>query len=302
MHLMKKKIIIVCGPTGVGKTDLSIKLALHFQAEIISFDSRQFFIETTIGTAKPDAEQLATVPHHFINSHHVWEYFSAGEFAAACNELMSKERDKNFVLVGGSGMYIDALVNGLDDLPAKDFAIRKELDLIFETGGIEALQQKLKLLDEVFFSEVDIFNKQRLMRAIEVCLVSGKTYSSFLNQKKHEFNFQPIFIGLNLDREVLYNRINLRVDQMLADGLQKECEQLMEYKDCNALKTVGYKELFAYLNGQITCIEAVNLIKQHTRNYAKRQLTWFRRNKQIKWFEPSDFSAIVQYIDEQKQG
>lgn len=294
---MKKKVIIVCGPTGVGKTDLSIALALHFNAEIISFDSRQFFIETTIGTAKPDAEQLATVPHHFINSHHVWEYFSAGQFAAACNELMNKNPDKNFVLVGGSGMYIDALVNGMDDLPAQDEAIRKQLDLIFEEGGIEALQQKLKALDEQYFNQVDTFNKQRLMRAIEVCLVSGRTYTSFLNQKKYDFNFEPIFIGLNMNREVLYNRINLRVDHMIAGGLQKECEQLIQFKDCNALKTVGYKEMFACLNREIDLAEAISLIKQHSRNYAKRQLTWFRRNPLIKWFEPSDTVEIIRYID-----
>lgn len=297
IDVMKKKIIIVCGPTGVGKTDLSIALALHFKSEIISFDSRQFFIETTIGTAKPGAAQLAAAPHHFINSHHVWEYFSAGQFATACNELMNKNPDKNFVLVGGSGMYVDALVNGMDDLPAKDEAIRNQLDLIFEEDGIEALQLKLKSLDEQYYNQVDTFNKQRLMRAIEVCLVSGKTYTSFLNKKKYDFNFEPIFIGLDLSREVLYNRINSRVDLMIAEGLQKECEQLIQYSNCNALKTVGYREMFAHINNEISLAEAIGLIKQHSRNYAKRQLTWFRRNPLIKWFDPNNTIEIIRYIE-----
>ena len=294
---MKKKLIIVCGPTGVGKTAVSIALALHYNAEIISFDSRQFFIETTVGTAKPDATQLATVPHHFINSHHVWEYFSAGKFASECNKLLNNNPEKNYILVGGSGMYIDALVNGMDNLPAQDVAVRKQLDLIFEEGGIESLQQKLKVLDEQYYHEVDLFNKQRLMRAIEVCLISGKTYTSFLNQKKHEFNFSPVFIGLNINREILYNRINLRAESMIADGLQKECEQLTQFKECNAMKTVGYKEMLACINNKINLAEAINLIKQHTRNYAKRQLTWFRKNPLIKWFEPDAVADIIQFID-----
>ncbi len=294
---MKKKIIIVCGPTGIGKTDLSISLAQHYNAEIISFDSRQFFIETTIGTAKPEPQQLAAVKHHFINSHHVWEYFSAGQFADACNELLNSNPEKNYVLVGGSGMYIDALVNGLDNLPAKDAAIRQQLDDWYAEGGIEILQQKLRALDEDYFNEVDIFNKQRLMRAIEVCLVSGLTYTSFLNQKKYEFNFHPVFIGLDTNREILYNRINLRVDKMIADGLELECRKLMEYKTCNALKTVGYKEMFDYLDGKISVTEATNLIKQHSRNYAKRQLTWFRKNQSIKWFAPDELKSIMEHID-----
>ena len=294
---MKKKIIIVCGPTGIGKTDLSIALALHYNAEIISFDSRQFFIETNIGTAKPDEQQLAAVKHHFINSHHVWEYFSAGQFADACNELMHSNPEKNYVLVGGSGMYIDALVNGMDNLPAKDFAIRQQLDDWYAEGGIEILQQKLKALDNEYFNVVDQFNKQRLMRAIEVCLVSGQTYTSFLNQKKHEFNFHPVFIGLDMEREILYNRINLRVDKMLAEGLENECMQLTQYKTCNALKTVGYKEMFQYLEGALTLTEATNLIKQHSRNYAKRQLTWFRKNQAVKWFAPDELENSIQHID-----
>lgn len=296
--MQKRKIIIVCGPTGVGKTDVSIELAKEFNAEIISFDSRQFFIETEIGTAKPDEYQLEQVVHHFVNTHHIWESFSAGHFAQTCTAFLNDDLNskKNFILVGGSGMYIDALVNGLDNLPGEDAAIRLQLDELFALNGMEPLQNLLMKLDFEYYKKVDINNKQRVMRALEVCMSSGKTYTSFLLGKKAEFPFDPIFIGIDLERSVLYERINNRVDAMLAAGLQSECEQLIAYKNCHALKTVGYKEIFEFLEGNTSYSEAVNLIKQHTRNYAKRQLTWFRKNKNIKWFKPDEIKAIESYI------
>ncbi|MEO8146948.1 MAG: tRNA (adenosine(37)-N6)-dimethylallyltransferase MiaA [Bacteroidia bacterium] len=295
----KKILIIICGPTAVGKTDVSIAVAKHLGAEIISFDSRQFFVETNIGTAKPDAEQLAAVKHHFINSHHVWEHFSAGEFADACLALLnaSENKQQQFVMVGGSGLYIDALVNGMDDLPGKDEPIRQQLDQLYDEKGIGALQEKLKAFDEKYYNTVDLNNKQRLMRALEVIQLSGKPYSSFLGNSQHAFNFIPVYIALDLNRDELYKRINNRVDTMMQGGLKEECIRLMEYKTCNALKTVGYKEMFEHIEGKYSLDEAVTLIKQHTRNYAKRQLTWFRKNKNFKWFNPDDLNAIISHVD-----
>lgn len=296
---MQKKIIIICGPTGAGKTDVSIELAKKYGAEIISFDSRQFYIETTIGTAKPDTVQLEEVRHHFINSHHIWQSFSAGQFVDACNAFFNavESKNKKFILVGGSGMYIDALVYGLDNMPGEDSNIRHLLDQMFAEKGMEVLQVELKKLDPEYYQKVDINNKQRVMRALEVCLISGKTFTSFLGNKLSQFDFKPIYIGIDLDRNVLYERINNRVDNMIATGLQNECMQLIDFKNHNALKTVGYKEMFEFIAGKATQDETISLIKQHTRNYAKRQLTWFRKNKDIKWFKPNETNAIAAYIE-----
>lgn len=293
-----KPLIIICGPTAVGKTSVAIDVAKHFGAEIISFDSRQFYIETCVGTAKPDEQQLNEIKHHFINSHHIWENFSAGQFAYSCAAFLNATENatKQFILVGGSGLYIDALINGMDDLPGMSVAIREQLAKLFHDEGIAGLQQQLKAKDPVYYDVVDINNRQRLMRALEVIEISGKPYSSFLGKQKHEPDSKTIYIGLNIPREQLYQRINARVDVMVQNDLKEECLQLKDYMLCNALKTVGYKEVYEHLNGKFSWDETVKLIKQHTRNYAKRQLTWFRKNENIKWFHPDDLDLIIDYI------
>ncbi len=296
-------MVVICGPTAVGKTAVAIDIARNLNAEIISFDSRQFFIETNIGTAKPGEDQLKAIKHHFVNSHHVWENFSAGDFAEQCNALLNQPEnaDKKYVLVGGSGLYIDALITGMDDLPGYSLPIRQKLDVIYETNGISALQQLLKEKDEVYYHKVDINNKQRLMRALEVIELSGQPYSALLGKKKSAFDFPVIYIGLNIDRQLLYERIDARVDEMIALGLKNECISLLNYKGINALKTVGYKEMFECLEGKKSMSETIALIKQHTRNYAKRQLTWFRKNKNIIWFSPFELKNIQMHIDKEMQ-
>ncbi|HQV00439.1 MAG TPA: tRNA (adenosine(37)-N6)-dimethylallyltransferase MiaA, partial [Bacteroidia bacterium] len=240
---MQRKLIVVGGPTGIGKTDVSIILALALDAEIISFDSRQFFIETQIGTAKPTIDQLKKVKHHFINSHHVWQPFTAGAFAQTCNKLISENPSQNFVLVGGSGMYIDAWLHKLDDLPLMDATYRKQLDVWYENNGIAFLQAMLKQADPTYYYTVDLFNKQRVMRALEVCHLGNKPYSAYLAGKEKNV-MEVIKLGLNMPRQQLYNRINCRVDSMIAAGLVNECKLLLPYKEMQALKTVGYKEMF----------------------------------------------------------
>ena len=281
----QKSLIVICGSTATGKTDIAIAVAKHFNTEIISADSRQIFRETNVGTAKPSAQQLKEVPHHFINSHSIHDAMNTGIYEDACIALLDNlfAKQGTVVMAGGTGLYINAVLNGIDNLPTSDAHVRNELQLTFNEKGITALQEQLKRLDPVTFSNIDLQNPNRVMRALEVCLVTGKPFSSFLNRKKTERNFKSIVIGIEKNRSELYNGINQRVDKMIEDGLVKEAEELLPLRHLNALQTVGYKELFDYFENKISLPEAIEKIKQHTRNYAKRQLTWFKKTEGIVW-------------------
>ena len=298
---MPKFLITVIGPTAIGKTVLAIEVAKHFKCEIISADSRQFFKEMTIGTAVPSAEELADVPHHFIQNIHIVEDYSVGCFErdalAKLEELFST--NDFAVMVGGSGLYIDAVLKGFDDFPDIDPAIRQQLIADFEAKGIEYLQSELERLDPVHYQNVAKENPQRLMRALEVCLGTGRPYSSFLNIKKNSRGFTPIIIGLEAEREVMYDRINRRVDIMVQQGLIDEAKNLYPHRQLNALQTVGYRELFSHFDGEITLDFALEEIKKNTRRFAKRQLTWFKRTEGAAWFDFTTPPAqIINYITE----
>ena len=294
----KKKLFVIVGPTAVGKTALSIQLAKAFDTEILSADSRQFFKEMSIGTAKPTATEMGNIKHHFIDSHSISEEYNVGKFETEAIQVLNTlfETKDYAILVGGSGLYIDAVCNGLDELPEASAEIRQQLKSLYEQKGIIALQEQLKVLDLLYYNQVDLNNPQRLMRALEVCMSTGKTYSEQRAGKTKARNFTTIKIGLNTSREELYNRINARVDEMINQGLLDEVKSLVSYQNKNALQTVGYKELFDYLENKTSLEQAIELIKQHTRNFAKRQLTWFKRDEQIQWFEPNEFEKIKQYI------
>jgi tRNA dimethylallyltransferase len=295
---LKKKLVVIAGPTAVGKTDLSIEVARLFSTEIISADSRQFYKEMNAGTAKPAARQLKEIKHHFINSLSVTQDYNAGLFEADCINVLEKLFQQHDVLVmaGGAGLYINAVLNGVDDLPKADAGIRKSLNEKFEKEGIDFLQKQLQRLDPEYYKKADIQNPQRIMRALEVCLVSGKTYSSFLGNKNVKRDFDAVVIGLQDEKEMLYNRINERVDQMITNGLEEEVKNLLPYKNNNALRTVGYKELVQYFEGAISLEEAIELIKKNTRNYAKRQMTWFRKMKEITWFNTGENEKVLKHL------
>ncbi|RZT93313.1 tRNA dimethylallyltransferase [Ancylomarina subtilis] len=298
---MSKTLIVLLGPTGVGKTDLSIRIARHFNTEITSSDSRQVYREMRIGTAVPEKEQLEAVKHHFIHSHSIHDYFSSWECEQKTLALLNekfKEKDQ-MLMVGGSMMYIDAVCNGIDLIPTISPELRKEVCDRYEKNGLEAMQAELKELDPIFYDQVDLQNAKRVIHAVEVCLMSGKPYSSLRTNKTKERNFNIIKIGLNRDRTELYNRINQRVDMMIADGQIEEARDLFEFKDLNSLNTVGYKELFEHFKGNISLDKAIELIKRNSRHYAKRQLSWFRRDEKIKWFHPDQEDEIIAYLDEQ---
>lgn len=293
-------LVVVVGPTGVGKTAVAIQLAKHFRTEVISADSRQMYRELPIGTAAPTNEEMQGVPHHFIGNLTVTERADAGKWANEARVLLDQLFQKHEVVIcaGGSGLYIDALLYGMDELPERDEKLRAELKALFEKEGIAPLQQKLKQLDPEYYAEVDINNPKRLIRAIEVCMVSGEKYSSMRSGVAKELPFNVAKIGLEMDREELYNRINLRVDKMMQDGLEEEARRVYPMKEHNALHTVGYRELFDYFEGKTTLERAVELIKQHSRNYAKRQMTWWRRDAAIQWFANYQENAIVDFIAE----
>ncbi len=288
------------GPTAIGKTDLAIRLAQHFKTEIISADSRQFFKEMSIGTAKPSAAELESAKHHFINSHSILDAFSVGDFEKEGLKKLTAifAKEQMAILVGGSGLYINAITQGFDNLPKAPPELRDELNELLSSKGIEALQQQLKALDPDYFAEVDTNNPQRLIRALEVCISTGKAFSSFRTSTTQNRPFKIIKIGLNIDRELLYQRINQRVDLMMEQGLLDEVKRLLPYRDLNALQTVGYHELFTYLDGKCSLEEALEKIKQNTRRFAKRQLTWFRKDTDIAWFEPGQTPEIIRYVEE----
>jgi tRNA dimethylallyltransferase len=300
-----KYLITIIGPTAIGKTSLSIALAQQFQCEIISCDSRQFFKEMRIGTAVPTDLELAAAPHHFIQNKSIFENYSVGDFEkeaiAKLNELF---KTNNFaILVGGSGLYVDAILKGFDSFPDIDTSIREKVNENYEQHGISYLQDQLALLDSNYFKKISLENPQtlqnpqRLMRFVEVCIGTGKPYSSFLNQAKNNRNFTPIIIGLEAERSVMYDRINQRVDIMINDGLLAEAEQLYPHKELNALQTVGYRELFAHFDGENTLDFAIDEIKKNTRRFSKRQLTWFKRTENAQWFDfETDRKTIINYI------
>ncbi|KGO86729.1 tRNA delta(2)-isopentenylpyrophosphate transferase [Flavobacterium rivuli WB 3.3-2 = DSM 21788] len=297
----KKYLIAVIGPTAIGKTALAIQIAQHFNCEIISADSRQFFIEMAIGTAVPSAEELAAAPHNFIQNISVFEEYTVGDFERdAIAKLAELFLTNDYaVLVGGSGLYIDAILKGFDDFPDVEPDVRESLKANYELHGIEYLQQQLQLLDPVHYEKVAKENPQRLMRALEVCIGSGRPYSSFLNIKKNSRTFTPVIIGLEAGRQLMYDRINQRVDIMVEAGLIDEARELYPNKSLNALQTVGYRELFSYFDGEFTLPFALEEIKKNTRRFAKRQMTWFKRTEGAKWFDfKTPLTEIINYIEE----
>lgn len=284
--ILSKRLIVILGPTASGKTTLSIALAKHLNTEIISADSRQFYREMAIGTAKPSDEEQDGVKHHFIDSHSIEEVFSAGEFEQAALGVLDTifKTNDDAICVGGSGMYIDALCEGLDDIP-RDLTIRTELNSFVQENGLETLKEELKNKDREFYNQIDLNNPQRLIRAIEVIRITGKKYSELRRKQHKKRPFEIVKFGISHDREILYDRINRRVDIMVQEGLFLEVESLIKHRGHNALNTVGYKEIFDYLDGKFTKEEAIELIKRNTRRYAKRQLTWFRKDPSIIWLD-----------------
>ena len=296
---MAKYLITVVGPTAIGKTALSINLAKYFNCDIISCDSRQFFKEMQIGTAVPSTEELATAKHHFIQYKSIFENYTVGDFEkeaiAKLDELFVT--NDYVVMVGGSGLYVDAVLKGFDDFPEVSTSVRSAVTSNYEKSGIEYLQTELEKRDPNYFSVVAKENPQRMMRALEVCIGSEKPYSSFLNQKKNTRNFTPILIGLEAERSTIYDRINQRVDIMINKGLLAEAKELFPNKDLNALQTVGYRELFRYFEGKISLEFAIEEIKKNTRRFAKRQLTWFKRNEGTMWFDYlANQNEVTDYI------
>jgi tRNA dimethylallyltransferase len=292
-------LIVVVGPTAIGKTSMAIKIAQHFGCDIISCDSRQFFKEMTVGTAVPSESELEAAKHHFIHNKSIFEEYTVGDFEKeAISTLDEIFKTNDFaVMVGGSGLYVDAVLKGFDDFPDVDPAVRESLTEKYKVSGIEYLQEELKKLDPDYFATVDTENPQRLMRALEVTIGSGKPYSTFLKGKENKRHFIPILIGLEADRDIMYDRINRRVDIMMNEGLLDEAKRLYTHKELNALQTVGYRELFSYFNSEITLDFAVSEIKKNTRRFAKRQMTWFKRNENIAWFNFTEAeSKIISHI------
>ncbi|WP_372754648.1 tRNA (adenosine(37)-N6)-dimethylallyltransferase MiaA [Mariniflexile sp.] len=300
---MPKFLISIIGPTAIGKTALSIKLANYFNTEIISADSRQFFKEMQIGTAAPSKEELAAAKHHFIHHKTIQENYNVGAFEKDALLTLNKlfEEHETVVMVGGSGLYIDAVTKGLDDFPEVDPDIRVTLNNKLDTEGLHFLQEQLKRLDEVSYNTIAIDNPHRVIRALEICVGTGKPYSSYLNKKSNIRPFKVISVGLTAERETIYSRINQRVDIMINDGLLDEVKNLLPYKNLNALNTVGYKELFNYLEGEWTLDFAVSEIKKNSRRFAKRQLTWFKRNQDTLWFDYlENTDTIIKALETQK--
>lgn len=295
-----KFLIVIAGPTAVGKTAVAIQLAMHYHTEIVSADSRQIFKELSIGVARPSEEELTEVKHHFIANKSIHDYCSAGEYEreviALLDELF-KTKDA-IILCGGTGFYINALLNGFDEMPQIDDNIRLELNRQFQDFGLEHLQDKLQELDEETYNTIDICNTQRVIRALEVCIGTGQKFSSFKRKSEVQRNFIPVKIGLNVSKEQLHHNINSRVDEMMRTGFLEEAKSVYDFRNHNALQTVGYKELFDFLEEKTSLEEAVQLIKLHTRQYAKRQLTFFNKHKDYTWFEPKQIPAIISFIDD----
>lgn len=296
-----KQLIVIAGPTAVGKTSFAIELALHFNTEIISADSRQVFREMNIGTAKPSSQELSIVKHHMIDSLSLTEDYDAGKFSEEAEELLKELflRLDKIVVVGGSGMYIKALCDGLDSMPEVADDIREELNKLWMNGQRENLLEELQQHDPEYYEAVDHNNRQRVIRGIEVFRATGIPYTTFRKGKKKVINrdYSVVKIGLELDREDLYSRINDRMDQMIMDGLFDEARELYAQRELNALQTVGYREIFSFLDGDFDQEEAIRLLKRNSRRYAKRQMTWFKRDEEFVWFNPVDREKVIHYIE-----
>lgn len=299
MKTSAKKLIVIAGPTAVGKTGLSIRLAAHFGTEIVSADSRQFFRELTIGTAKPSPEELATIKHHFINSHSISEEYDAARYGEEALAVIHQlfEQHPVVILCGGSGLYIKAVCEGFDDIPEVPDDIRDHLTDQYSSHGISWLQDQMRIMDPDFFETIDQQNPHRLIRALEVKMGTGSSLSVFRKNEKRTHDFAIYKIALNLPREELYSRIDQRMDEMISQGLFEEAEKLFAFRHHQALQTVGYKEIFDYLEGKYDREEAVRLLKRNSRRYAKRQLTWFMRDKEMRWFSPHDLDSIIDYVE-----
>lgn len=296
---MKKTLVVLAGPTAVGKTSCGIEVARHFGTEIISADSRQIYRETTIGTAVPSPGELALVQHHFIQTISIKQAYNASMYEyQALDKLKQLFKVHDLVLMlGGSGLYIDAVCEGIDDLPRVDPGIRKELQEKFETEGLQVLTQLLFRLDPLSYEKVDLKNHMRVLKALEISIQTGKPYSSFLSGTKKERPFRILRIALDLDREILYKRINTRVEQMMEAGLLEEVRQVQHLKAYTAMKTVGYRELFPVVEGKLSINEGVDLIKRNTRKFARKQLTWFRKENRYKWFSPQNCKEMIDWIE-----
>lgn len=298
----RKTLVVVVGPTAVGKTATAIFLAQYFKTEIVSVDSRQFYREMRIGTAKPDPKELAAARHHFVDSHSVQEEYSAGDFERDALQLLDElfRRHDIVIAVGGSGLFVRALTEGLDDLPKAPEGIRDRLNDDFERYGLDPLKERLATIDPDYYAVADIDNPQRVIRALEVYETTGLPMSSYQKKAAPQRPFDSVTIGLNMERDILYDRINLRVDKMVEAGLIEEVKSLQPYRHKPALLTVGYAEIFDYLDGKISLEEAVEKIKQNSRRYAKRQITWFKKYGNTTWFEPKDQDDIIRFIENQR--
>jgi len=298
MNMNTKTLIIILGPTAIGKTSISIKLAKHYNTQIISADSRQFYKELKIGAAPPSKKELSEVQHYFIHNLSVTEDYNVGKFeedALRKIEELFKEKEK-IIMVGGSGLYIDAICKGFDKMPDISEEIRNKVISLYKKKGIEFLQSELKENDLIYFNEVDVQNPQRLMRALEIIYLTGKPFSNFRKEQVKKRSFNIVKIGLEMNRKDLYKRINKRVDLMIKNGLLDEAESLLKHRNKNSLQTVGYKELFEYFDGKYNQEEAIDMIKQNTRRFAKRQISWFKRDHTIKYFSTSQLKEILKFI------
>jgi len=295
----KSNLIIIVGPTAVGKTHLCVKLAKAFDTDILSCDSRQFYQQLNIGTAKPTPEEMGSVVHHFVDSHSINEYYSAGDFERDAIKLLENDifkRKKVAIMTGGSGLFVKAITDGLDEMPEAPLALREELMQRLEKGELEIMAEELRKLDPEYCETADLQNSQRVVRALEVCLNSGRAFSSFHKKNSIERSFNIIKIGIERPRQQLYERINLRMDLMLKNGLIEEARGLINYRNHNALQTVGYKEVFEFLDGNYDFATMVDLLKRNSRRYAKRQMTWFKNQDAFEWFYSTDFEGIKTYI------
>ena len=299
LFTMPQTLIVLIGPTGVGKTELSLSIAEHFHTCIVSSDSRQLYADLKIGTAAPTPDQLARVPHHFVGTLKLTDYYSAAQYEA---EVLAKLEElflqnEVVVLTGGSMMYVDAICKGIDDIPTVDKETRELMIQRYEEEGLEKLCAELKLLDPEYYQIVDLKNPKRVIHALEICYMTGKTYTSFRTRSIKERPFRIIKIGLTRDREELYDRINRRVDEMMKEGLLEEAKRVYQYKHLNSLNTVGYKEMFMYLDGEWTLDFAIEKIKQNSRIYSRKQMTWFKRDTDITWFHPDQKEEIMNHIN-----
>lgn len=301
---MKNILIVILGPTGVGKTDLAIDIAAFFGSEIISADSRQFYREMKIGTAVPPDCHLKRINHHFIGFLSVKDYFSSSLYERAVIKLLPSLFHKNRIVImtGGSGLYIDAVCKGIDDIPDIDPEIREKYNLKYKAEGIESLRRTLKVVDPDFYARVDLRNPKRIIRALEVFDSTGRRFSDFLTSKHVKRDFNIIKIGLRRERKDLYNRLNQRVDEMIGNGLEQEARSLFDLRHLNPLKSVGYRELFQYFEGSISREKAIELIKRNSRRYAKRQMTWWSRDEEITWYHPDQVNDILVYLKEKTEG